>query len=326
MKAKILKILKETDGYVSGQALCGRFGVSRTAVWKAVRALQEEGFAIEAVRSCGYRLKEDGDVYTQAGLESVLTTRWLGHPLVFVEETDSTNNQVRRLAEQGAAEGTLVVAGQQNAGKGRRGRSWVAPAGTGIWMSFLLRPQFPPECASMLTLVAAMAVAGGIEEVTGLSCGIKWPNDIVADGKKVCGILTEMNSDMDTIQYVVVGIGINVGMREFPPEIRDTATSLELCLGGPVRRTKLADAVLRGWEHCYGIFLKTLDFSELMEEYNKRMVNRNREVRVLSPGDGYTGVSRGITQAGELIVELGDGRVKNVISGEVSVRGVYGYV
>jgi BirA family biotin operon repressor/biotin-[acetyl-CoA-carboxylase] ligase len=178
----------------------------------------------------------------------------------------------------------------------------------------------------MMTLVAATAVAEGIREVTGLDTGIKWPNDIVADGKKICGILTEMSSDMDSIHYVIVGIGINVGKQEFPEEIRETATSLELCTGHAVDRAKLVDAVLRGWEQYYEIFLRDLDLSGLMEEYNRMLVNMNREVRVLAPKGDYTGISHGITKTGELIVELPDGERREVMSGEVSVRGVYGYV
>jgi BirA family biotin operon repressor/biotin-[acetyl-CoA-carboxylase] ligase len=326
VKAKILKILKEADTYVSGQALCEMLGVSRTAVWKVMRQLEEDGFEIEAVRNRGYRLVSGEDVYSEAELKSVLSTDWLGHNLFFLDEVDSTNTHLRRLAEQGAPEGTLVVAGQQTAGKGRRGRSWVSEQGTGIWMSYLLRPQFAPECASMMTLVAAMAVAAGIREVTGLDTAIKWPNDIVIGGKKICGILTEMSSDMDSIHYVIVGIGINVGMKVFPEEIRETATSLELCAGHGVNRAKLVDAVLRGWERYYEIFLKDLDLSGLIDEYNHMLVNRDREVRVLAPKGDYTGISHGITRTGELLVELPDGTVREVLSGEVSVRGVYGYV
>lgn len=326
MKTEILKLLKETDGYVSGQQLCGRFGVSRTAIWKAIRTLEEEGFEIEAVRNRGYRLKSREPVYSQAGIESVLKTRWLGRPFVFLDEVDSTNNQIRRMAAEGAGEGALAVAEKQTAGKGRRGRKWVSDDAVGIYMSFLLMPDIRPENASMLTLLAAMSVAGGVREVTGLDTRIKWPNDIVVNGKKLCGILTEMSSDMDTIQYVIVGIGINVGKREFSEEIRDIATTLETETGAPVNRALLVDAVLRAWEDVYERFLKTQDFSLLKEDYDSRLVNRNRQVRVLAAEGDYVGVSRGITERGELLVELPDGTLREVISGEVSVRGVYGYV
>lgn len=326
MKTEILKCLKETDSYRSGQELCERFGVSRTAVWKVIRQLQEEGYEIEAVRNRGYRLVESGDVLTEAELKSLLHTERVGQNLVFLKEVDSTNNYARMLAEQGAADGTLVLAERQVAGKGRRGRGWTSPAGTGIWMSLLLRPEFGPEHASMLTLLAAMAVSAGISEATGLACGIKWPNDIVLDGKKICGILTEMSTEEDAIRHVVIGIGINVNIWEFPEEIRQTASSLALVSGKNFRRAPLVEAVLRAFEGCYAIFQRTLDMRLLRETYNQNLVNLGREVRVLAPKEAYTGISHGITDTGELLVELESGEVRRVMSGEVSVRGIYGYV
>ena len=325
LKDKIIACLKASQDYVSGQELCERLGVSRTAVWKVIRQLQEEGYQIKAVRNRGYHLLESGDVYTESEIRNLLKTRWAGSNLVFLNETDSTNNEAKRLAEHGAPEGTLVVAELQSAGKGRRGRSWTSPKGTGIWMSLLLRPEFEPYHASMLTLVAAMAVEEAIRVVVGLDCAIKWPNDIVMDGRKLCGILTEMSTDVDTIQYVVVGIGINANIDEFSEEIRDTATSLLLEGGKPVNRAALAAAVMESWENYYQQFLETLDFSILKEAYNQRLVNCGRAVKVLAPKGDYTGLSHGINDRGELLVELEDGQLRKVMSGEVSVRGIYGY-
>lgn len=326
MKNKIIKCLREADGYVSGQELCERLGVSRTAVWKVIRQLQEEGYQIEAVRNRGYHLVDSVDVLTEAELQNLMHTRWAGQNLFIHKEIDSTNNEVRRLAEQGAPEGTLVLAEQQNAGKGRRGRAWTSPAGTGIWMSLLLRPAFAPEYASMLTLLAAMAVQQGICQVTGLDCQIKWPNDIVLNGKKICGILTEMSTEEDTIRHVVVGIGINVNTEYFPEDIAATATSLMIEAGHRIARAPLACAVMSAWESIYERYCETLDLSLLMEEYNQKLVNRGREVKVLAPKGDYTGVSLGINAQGELLVELPNGMVREVMSGEVSVRGIYGYV
>ena len=221
MKAEILKILKKEKDYVSGQELCESLGVSRTAVWKAIRQLEEQGYVIEAVRNKGYRLVEEADVLTVAELHSVLDTKWLGKELEYYYETDSTNNRARDAAEKGASHGFLAVADCQTAGKGRRGRVWNSPHGTDIYMSFVLRPTFTPSQASMLTLVAGMAVVKGVQKATGLSAMIKWPNDAVVNGKKICGILTEMSTEEDAIRYVVPGIGINVNATEFPEEIRD---------------------------------------------------------------------------------------------------------
>ena len=326
MKGEILKLLKETDGYVSGQELCRRFGVSRTAVWKVVNQLKEEGYEIEAVRNRGYALKGAGDVLSEAELLSCLKTEWAGGQTIYFDATDSTNIQARRLAEAHAPHGTLVVSDRQDGGKGRRGRSWASPSGVGIWMSLILRPEIAPSSASMLTLAAALAVREGIQEETGLSPLIKWPNDLVLNGKKICGILTEMSTELMEIQYVITGIGINVNQREFPSEIRDTATSLSLEAGRCFRRSSLIAAILKAFEKDYAAFLKTGDLSLLLEEYNACLVNRGKEVCILDPSGEYRAVAEGIDESGSLLVTLPDGTRREIISGEVSVRGIYGYV
>ena len=326
MKTEILKMLKETHGFLSGQQLCEELRVSRTAVWKAIRQLEEEGYVIEAVRNRGYRLMASPDVVTAPELKTVLSTRWLGSQVNCFYETDSTNRQARKLAEEGAPHGTLVAADSQSAGRGRRGRTWISPHGAGIWMSFVLRPVLSPMKASMLTLVAGMAVVDGIRQISGLSSQIKWPNDAVIDGKKICGILTEMSTEEDSIRYVVVGIGINVNTEKFPLEISETATSLKLSLGHELKRASLIGAVLKSFEMYYSRFMEYGDMTGLMEEYNEMLANRGREVCVLDPSGSYEGTALGIDKDGCLLVRRKDGSVSAVISGEVSVRGIYGYV
>ena len=326
MKAEILRMLKSTGDYLSGQQLCEMLGVSRTAVWKAVGELKEEGYVIEAVRNRGYRLVEGADVITQAELASMLHTQWIGTRLVYFDETDSTNTRARKLAEEGAPHGTLVVADRQTAGKGRRGKSWVSPAGTGIWMSMVLRPSMSPMSASMLTLIAGLAVVRGVKESTGLEAMIKWPNDAVLNGKKICGILTEMSTEVECIRYVIPGIGINVNIDGFPEEIRATATSLKLEAGRNIKRSPVIAAVADSFEYYYDIFMKTSNMSGLKDDYNKALVNKDREVLVLDPRGQYKGRAQGIDDEGSLLVRQEDGNVSAVISGEVSVRGIYGYV
>lgn len=326
MKGEILKLLKETDGYISGQELCEKFGVSRTAVWKVINQLKEEGYEIEAVRNKGYILKGSADVLSKEELESTIYTKWAGTQVAFFEETDSTNNEIRRLAEQGAPHGTLAVAERQLGGKGRRGRVWTSPAGVGIWMSMLLRPQIDPMAASMLTLVMALSTRRGIEKATGLKSEIKWPNDLVLNKKKICGILTEMSTELMEIQYVIPGTGINVNQMEFPDDIKATATSLRIESGKIQKRSEIIAAIMEAFEGYYDTFIETQDMSGLIEEYNANLVNLGNEVCVLDPAGEYRGVSEGINKEGALLVRLSDGTLKEIISGEVSVRGVYGYV
>lgn len=319
-------MLRESKGYLSGQQLCDRLGVSRTAVWKTIGQLKEEGYEIQAVRNKGYRLVQGADVITRAELESSMDSDWAGSNLVYYDSTDSTNNRARQLAEEGAPHGTLVVADSQTAGKGRRGRHWEAPDGTGIWMTLILRPDMEPQSASMLTLVAAMAVAEAIRHITGLEAVIKWPNDIVCNGKKAVGILTEMSTEAEWIRYVIVGIGINVNMEAFPGDLGQTATSLKLELGCSVKRSPLIGAVMKAFEKYYAMFEADGDLSGMVDTYNAWSANAGRQVRVLDPAGEYRGEALGIDSQGALLVKCSEGEVKSVISGEVSVRGIYGYV
>lgn len=326
MKSQILALLRESDGYLSGQDLCRRFGVTRAAVWKAIGQLKKEGYEIEAVRNRGYRLAALPDVLSRNELESRLHTKWAGKNLEYHDSLGSTNVRARLLAEEGAPEGTLVVADAQTAGRGRRGRSWTSPAGKNLYFTLLLRPDFIPDKAPMLTLVMALAVQKAIEEISGCKAGIKWPNDIVLNGKKVTGILTEMSVQSDYIDNVVIGVGVNVKAQEFPPELADKAASLEVTLGKNISRALLLEKIMEHFEKDYALFLRKLDLSLLIEDYNGRLVNLGREVEVLEPEGAYKGTAEGINEKGELLVRLPDGRVNEIYAGEVSVRGVYGYV
>lgn len=325
MKAELLKALRQTDDYVSGQQLCSRFGVSRTAVWKAIRQLQEAGYEIDAVNNRGYRLKSAPDLLTTEEVISRLHTSFMGQNCICLDSVDSTNNYVKKIAENGAAEGTLVFAEEQTGGKGRRGRVWETPKGKNIAMSLLLRPQIHPAHASQLTLLMAMAVREAICVCTGLEAGIKWPNDIVVNGRKVCGILTEMNTEVDYINYVVIGTGINVNQREFPGELREIAGSLCQNLGQETSRAAIAAASMDELERLYEIFLQTEDLSALKDGYNQACVNRGHGIRVVERGGAYTGTTEGINDHGELVVRKDSGEEVLVYAGEVSVRGLYGY-
>ena len=214
----------------------------------------------------------------------------------------------------------------QTAGRGRRGRSWSSPKGSSLYLSLLLRPDLPPQNASSLTLVMGMSVAEALRKDPGLDVRIKWPNDIVISGRKVCGILTEMSAAMTKIEYVIIGVGINVNLTEFPDEIRDMATSVALETGEQIPRARIAAQVLKCFEKNYKEYLKTGDMTGLRETYDAMMINCGKQVKVISPGHEMTGTAVGTNEKGELLVRKEDGTVEAVYAGEVSVRGIYGYV
>lgn len=325
MKEKILALLKSSSDYVSGQDICNRLGVSRTAVWKNINALKQEGYEIDSVNNKGYRLISEPDIINEMRIREYMNTKWMGKNIIYLPVTDSTNTQAKRLGEEGAEHGTLVVTQCQTAGRGRRGRSWESPEGN-IYFTFILRPDVEVSRASMITLVSALALAKAIEKVTGLNTQIKWPNDVVANGKKLCGILTESSTDLEYINYVVVGIGINVNQASFPDELTDKASSLLLELGRSVNRGAVLGEFLNRFEAYYEIFIETEDMSGLIDTYNELLVNCGREVKIIEKDRERILKAIGIDENGGLIVENPEGTRESIISGEVSVRGLYGYV
>ena len=265
-----------------------------------------------------------GSIYNETTIADQIHTKWAGKTVHFARETDSTNLWIKRLAKEGASEGTLALAEFQSAGRGRLGRSWEVPEGTSVMMSILLRPKFEPQYAPTLTLVMGMAVAKAVKSL-GFDVSIKWPNDVVVSHKKICGILTEMGVRAGKIDYAVIGVGINVNIREFPEEMADKATSLYLESGKEFDRSQIPGLVMEAFEKYYEKFAATCDLSGLKEEYESILANYNQPVRVLAK-EPYEGVARGITDGGELLVEKTDGTIATVSAGEVSVRGLYSYV
>ena len=333
MKKEILSVLREAGSYVSGQELCEMLQVSRTAVWKVISQLKEEGYEIEAVKNRGYRIVSSPDIMTEEEIGSRLHTAEMGQSCVCFEETDSTNTRAKQLAEEGMPHGTLVCAERQTMGKGRRGKGWSSPQGEAIYMSVLLRPRMLPAHASMLTLVMGLAAAQACNEILEGALGekapavqIKWPNDLVLKGQKIAGILTELSAEVDYINHIVVGIGINVNTEQFPEEIARTAASLYQTAGRKFSRAELTARCMERLEACYQVFLQTEDLRALQGDYEKLLVNKGKTVRVLEPGHEYIGTALGINDKGELLIRREDGSVTAVYAGEVSVRGVYGYV
>ena len=256
---------------------------------------------------------------------SQLETAWAGKTCLCFDVLESTQEYAKVLGADSGVHGTLIVADTQTAGKGRRGRVWQSPKGTTISMSLCLEPKLQTKNVAGLTLVMALAAAKGILEVTGEKVGIKWPNDIVLNRKKICGILTEMIFT-ERGYAVIIGIGMNVNTENFPDEIKDIAGSLKSETGKEISREALIASVMKYFEIDYERYVQTEDLSSLQEEYEELLVNRDREVLVLDPKEPYRGIARGINAQGNLMVACEDGTEKCVYSGEVSVRGLYGYV
>ena len=319
-KQALLAALSAAQGEcISGQQLAQQLGVSRAAVHKAAAALAAQGYALEAAPRRGYRLA-GGDPFCAEAVGEY------DAPIYLYDKLESSNRTAKTLALEGTPHGTMVLTSQQTAGRGRLGRRFESPAGKGIYLSLVLRPGLPMTEAQAVTISAAVAVCRAVKRLCGLDLGIKWVNDLYYNGKKVCGILTEMSTELECINYIVTGIGINVANNEFPEEIRDVATSLYLETGKEVRRSQLIAAIMRAYEGYYDKFMENQNMKSLMDVYNSRLANCGTQVRVLSPGNEYTGMALGIDEMGELLVRTEDGKVCKVISGEVSVRGIYGYV
>lgn len=330
-RKEVLELLRAEKGsYLSGEELSHRLGLSRTAVWKAVDGLRKDGYEIEARTGLGYCLSAAPDALTEPEIRSFLgETAVVGRELRCFDEIDSTNTRAKQIALEGAPDGTVVVANCQTAGRGRMDRSFQSPRGKGIYLTALLRPQLPPERLMSVTAMAGVAVCAAVERVCGVRPGLKWPNDPVLGNKKLCGILTELSLEAETgrLQYLVVGIGINVHhtAADFSPEVAELATSLSMALGHPVSRPALAAALIEELDRLYGA-LYAGDLSAYLSAYRRDCVNLGKTVQLLERNGRRTAEAVGIDDAFGLVVREADGTERTVRSGEVSVRGLYGYV
>ncbi|GAW92210.1 biotin--[acetyl-CoA-carboxylase] ligase [Calderihabitans maritimus] len=321
MKEAVLEILRHHRGtFISGQELSERLGITRTAVWKHIKTLQQEGYRIEAQPRRGYCLQEVPDFLYPEELRAGLSTSCIGRNIVHYHEVGSTNTVAKQLAERGEREGTVVIAEKQTEGRGRLGRRWESPYGKGIWLSIILRPRVATDAAPSITLLAAVAVAKAIKNFCGLEALIKWPNDILVRGKKVCGILTEMKADMDVVEYVVVGIGLNANLevQDFPEEIRDKATSLRILLNKKISRVNLVRKLFGEFESLYNLF-REHGFSPIRSMWKEMNTTLGQQVQVNTLTSVYSGLAVDITEDGGLVVETKEG-TKVFYGGEVSLR------
>jgi len=318
VRDEILDLLRVQRDFISGEDISRRLGVSRTAVWKHIHSLLEEGYDIEARRPLGYRLRGIPDLLLPREIQRDLGTRVMGRRILHFHRVGSTNEVARELARKGSPEGTVVVSEEQTAGKGRWGRSWFSPSCSSISLSLILRPRLTPPDTPQVTLLAAVAVAGALRSACGLEAAIKWPNDVLIGGRKVSGILTELEAEMEAVRFLVLGIGINANQAEedFPPEMRGRATSLRVESGQAVNRTAVARSLLAELDRWYQVYLQE-GFGPVAAGWKGLNLTLGRQVVVSSPQRVWQGIARDLAEDGGLLVELEDGRVTKVLAGEV---------
>lgn len=323
MKKKIIEALNAANGYISGEDLSETFGVSRTAIWKQINILKEEGYEIESQTRKGYKLLKRPDALIKTEILSQLKTqKWGKDHLYTYDEVDSTNTIAKKLANEGKPEGTVVVAELQKAGKGRLGRNWVSPHGSGIWLSFILRPPMLPTNAPQLSFVIAVGMIQALKNTTGLDVKTKWPNDILIDRKKAVGILTEISAEMERINYIVVGIGVNVNQEfeDFPEEFRDKSISLRMAnKGQSLSRVKILQGILEEMEKVYNNYLVG-GFEPILEEWKNNSITIGEEVEVIMGEERLNGLAIDLDKDGSLLVKKDNGEVEKIIAGDVSLR------
>jgi BirA family transcriptional regulator, biotin operon repressor / biotin---[acetyl-CoA-carboxylase] ligase len=316
---EIVRLFQERgEACLSGEEISRILGVTRSAVWKQIGLLRERGYRIEAHPAKGYRLIASPDSLLPTDVKAGLQTAVIGGEIVFFEETDSTNAQAHELAENGAAEGTVVIAESQSAGKGRLGRQWISPAGVNLYTSVILRPPIPPRFAPQLTFLSAVAVAWAIRDTCGLNARVKWPNDILLDGKKTAGLLNEMSAETEKVHYVILGIGVNLNMprEQFPPDLRYPATSVALELGEPVRRSVFARSLICHLDHLYRRYLAE-GVAPILAEWEALFDLTGRLVEVGFEPNRIEGRVEGLDADGALLLRLENGTLEKILAGDV---------
>ena len=319
MDEEILLLLREHPfTFLSGEEISRRMKVSRTAIWKRIRHLKSLGYEIEASTRSGYRLIQSPDLLTPAEVKPLLKTKWMGRMIHYFPALDSTNSKAYQLALNGAKEGEVVIAELQEQGRGRLGRDWFSPPFLNLYLSVILRPEIPPHQASLITLMAAVATAEAIQQSSGIQPFIKWPNDILLRGRKVAGLLNEIQSEMDRIHFIILGIGVNLNMDErmFSKEIRSVATSLKEEMGQTISRKSFLQCLLEKLEDWYTIFLKE-GAETVLKAWKDKAQIKGRRVKVTSFGETLIGTAVDVDSNGALILETKDGDRKRVVAGDI---------
>ncbi|MFC0234933.1 biotin--[acetyl-CoA-carboxylase] ligase [Fictibacillus phosphorivorans] len=319
MKEALLHMLTEQEGkFVSGQEISNRLDCSRTAIWKHISELRKNGYTIEAVQKRGYRLITSPDAVTAEEVSLFTGDGTFGKKITYRESVKSTQEIAHALARDGAVEGSIVLADEQTGGRGRLGRAWQSPKGTGVWMSLILKPNIPLQKAPQLTLLIAVAVSKAIEKVSGIEAAIKWPNDILISGKKSAGILTELQAEADSIHSVIVGIGINVNQerQHFSDEISEIATSLAIESGQSIKRAEVVGVLLQEIEALYHQYLEN-GFGVIKLLWESRAFSLGKRITARSITGAITGYAKGITEEGVLLLEDDHGVVHSIYSADI---------
>ncbi len=317
----LASLKKERDNWVSGESLGRKMGMTRSAIWKHINTLKKEGYAIESSRRKGYSLRDVPEILLKSEIREGLNTRIIGQREVYHQDIDdSTNIRAKHLAEKGSAEGTLVIAETQQLGKGRRGRHWFSPEGKGIYVSIILRPVLPPSESPKLTLMTAVAAAEALISSTSLDIRIKWPNDIMVRGRKLAGILTEVSTEMDKIEYVIIGLGLNVNIPHdlFPSDISDTATSIMLETGRPFSRIRILKFYLEWFERYYKLFSKS-GFAPVLKRWKELSDIIGRRVRIDAVHQSHKGEVLDVDEDGVLVLRDSAGMLHRIFSGDVTL-------
>jgi BirA family biotin operon repressor/biotin-[acetyl-CoA-carboxylase] ligase len=322
LRKKLLEAFTNSEEeYVSGQYLADVMGCSRTAVWKHIEDLRKEGFELEAVRKKGYKILHLPKSISADRVQLGLKTEFIGKVIQYEETVYSTQKIAHLLSHEGAVEGTVVIAEEQTGGRGRMDRVWHSPKSTGIWMSLILRPKIPIQRAPQLTLLTAVAIVQAIEEATTLTPQIKWPNDILIDQQKVTGILTELQADADRIISVIIGMGLNINQTEddFPPELREIATSLRVKEGKELDRAEIIKAIFQKFETLYMIFLEK-GFYPIKLLWESYAISIGKEITARTLNGSISGKALGITDEGVLKVEDALGEIHHVYSADIELH------
>ena len=323
MRKNIIDFLKSSNGnFISGEEIAKKLGISRAAVWKHIQQLRKTGYKILSSEHSGYKLQVAPDLLLPSEIQTDLKTEIIGKRISYHITTDSTNRIAKALATEGADDGTIVIAEEQTGGKGRLGRSFFSPKYKSILMTILLKPKFLPHEAPKCTLMAAVAVANAMMEFD-LRPEIKWPNDILYDGRKIVGILTEISAEIEKINYIVIGIGINVNIEheEFPDDLQDIAASLSEMKGEKISRIDFLRVLLEEFDKLY-IEVNQKGFDGILNQWRKYNITIGRNIRVIPAGGGdeFTAIAKDIDSDGALMVKTKDGRLKKVYAGDVSIR------